>query len=300
MPAAARSEPTANREIVLERTFAAPRSLVWKAFTEPGHLDRWWGPNGFRNRTHAMDFREGGTWRFDMHAPDGKTWPNWIRFEEIAAPERLVYAHGGEGDEAHFHVTVTFADLGRRTKVTMRSVFPTAEACQAVKKFGVVEGGRQTLARLEGYLPSLADGSSERDMVLSRLFDAPASLVFEAWSKPETLARWWGPRNFTLPVCEIDFRPGGAYRMVMRDPEGREYPFHGAYSEIVENERIVFTAKILPGVEVVTTVTFVEEGGKTLLTVQQTVPADAYAARGQLEGWNGSLEKLAAALTGAA
>jgi uncharacterized protein YndB with AHSA1/START domain len=300
MPAAARSEPTANREIVLERTFAAPRSLVWKAFTEPRHLDRWWGPNGFRNQTHAMDFREGGTWRFEMRAPDGKIWPNWIRFEEIAVPERLVYAHGGEGDEAHFHVTVTFADLGRRTKVTMRSVFPTAEACEAVKKSGAVEGGRQTLARLEGYLPSLADGSSDRDMVLSRLFDAPAKLVFEAWSKPAMLARWWGPRRFTLPVCEIDFRRGGAYRLVMRDPEGREYPFHGTYSEIVENERIVFTAKILPGVEVVTTVTFAEEGGKTLLTVQQTVPADASAARGQLEGWNGSLEKLAAVLTGAA
>jgi uncharacterized protein YndB with AHSA1/START domain len=297
MPAAAtRSEPIATREIVLERIFAAPRSLVWKAFTDTRHLDRWWGPNGFRNETHAMDFRVGGTWRFDMLGPDGTRWPNWIGYEEIVAPERLVYAHGGKGGEAHFHVTVTFADLGRRTKVTMRSVFPTAEACEAVKKFGAVEGGRQTLARLEGYLPSLADGSSERDMVLSRLFDAPANLVFEAWSKPEMLARWWGPRNFTLPVCEIDFRTGGAYRMVMRDPEGREYPFHGTYREIVENERIVFTAKIAPDIEVLTTVTFLAEGGKTLLTVQQSVPADTTMARGQLEGWNGSLEKLGAAL----
>lgn len=287
-----------DRVILQERVFDAPRALVWKAWTDPKHLDQWWGPNGFRNETFSLELRVGGVWRFVMHGPDGKDWQNWIRYEEISEPARLVYSHGGDGDEPHFHVTVTFAEEGGRTRVSMRSVFPTAEACAAVKKFGAVEGGRQTLARLAGHLPYLIDGSADRSMVLTRLFDAPVATVFAAWTQPKALARWWGPKDFTLPGCEVDFRPGGAYRMVMRDPAGNEYPFHGHYREIVPNERIVFNAVIedSPGVEVLTTVTFVEEDGKTRLTVRQDIPADEAAGKGQMEGWSGSLEKLAAAL----
>lgn len=291
-----------DREIVVERVFDAPRELVWKAWTDPKHIDQWWGPNGFRNETFSMDFRVGGTWRYVMHGPDGKDWQNWVRYQEISEPERLVYDHGGEGDEPLFHVTVTFTQQGKRTKVLMRSVFPTAEACAEVKKIGAVEGGRQTLARLAGYLPYLEDGSAEGSMVVTRLFDAPAKLVFEAWSTPAMLARWWGPKDFTLPSCEVDFRPGGAYRMVMRGPDGKDYPFHGRYLEIVPHQRIVFNAVIehLPGNDVLTTVTFAEEDSKTLLTVRQAIPAHKEAARGQMEGWSGSLEKLAAALRTAA
>src|SRR5205809_662027 len=82
-----------------------------------------------------------------------------------------------------------------------------------------VEGGQQTLARLAGHLPYLADGSADRAMVLTRLFDAPVGLVFQAWSSPKALAQWWGPKDFTLPECEVDFRVGGAYRMSMQGPD---------------------------------------------------------------------------------
>jgi uncharacterized protein YndB with AHSA1/START domain len=299
---AAAAASTSDREVVIERVFDAPRELVWKAWTEPRHVDKWWGPNGFRNETSSMDFRVGGEWRYVMHGPDGKVWPNWIRYEEISKPERLVYSHGGgESDVPHFHVTVTFTAEGQRTRVAMHSVFPSAEALAEVKKFGAVEGGQQTLARLAGYLPYVVDGSADRSMVVTRVFDAPVKLVFEAWSTPKMLARWWGPRHFTLPECEVDFRVGGAYRMVMQDPGGTQYPFHGRYLEIVPNQRIVFNAVIAdqPGNDVVTTVTFEEENGKTRLTVRQDVPAMAQAARGQREGWSGSLEKLAAALAAA-
>ena len=121
--------------------------------------------------------------------------------------------------------------------------------------------------------------------------------MFAAWTKPEAVARWWGPKQFNLPVCAMDFRRGGAYRMVMRGPDGQDYPFHGTYQEIVEDERIVFTAQIMPGVEVLTTVTFADDGaGRTLLTVVQTIPSAEGPARGQFEGWNGQLEKLAEVL----
>ncbi len=141
---------------------------------------------------------------------------------------------------------------------------------------------------------SLATKPAGKTVVITRVLDVPRRRVFETWSKPEHLVRWWGPKGFTLPGCEMDFRPGGAYRFVMRGPDGKDYPFHGVYREIVEAERIVFTAIIdnAPGNELVTTVTFAEEGGKTRLTVEQTVPTEPYA-RGQKQGWTESLECLA-------
>jgi len=132
------------------------------------------------------------------------------------------------------------------------------------------------------------------EMTLTRTFDAPCPLVFEAWTRPEHLARWWGPKGFTLPVCELDFRVGGAYRMVMRGPDGSDHGFGGVFREIVPCERIVFTAFIdgSPEHEILTTVTFTERDGRTTLTVRQTAPAVEAHARGQTQGWTEQLAKL--------
>jgi len=78
-------------------------------------------------------------------------------------------------------------------------------------------------------------------IVITRIFDAPRRLVFEAWTRPEHLARWCGPRYLTLSVCEIDFRPGGAWRFVLRAPDGNDYGFGGEYREILPPERLVYT-----------------------------------------------------------
>jgi uncharacterized protein YndB with AHSA1/START domain len=82
---------------------------------------------------------------------------------------------------------------------------------------------------------------ANRTLVLSREFDAPRELVFAAWSTPEHMARWFGPKDFTLPFCQMDFRVGGNYRLCMRSPDGKDYWVHGVYREIVEPERLVFT-----------------------------------------------------------
>ena len=289
----------AARALVVERTCDAPRELVWQAFTEVKHLDQWWGPNGFRNATSAMKLEVGGTWRYVMHGPDGKDWQNWIRYQEVSKPERLVYDHGGETDEPAFHVTITFTALGKKTKVTMASVFPTAEALQAVLKFGVVEGGKQTLARLAGHLLHLERGETENAIVISRLYDAPVALVFQAWSSAEALAKWWGPKGMTS-TAEVDFRVGGKFRIVMKDPAGNQYPFHGTYLEVVPDARIVFHSVIEgANIEVTTTVTFTAQGNQTLLTARQDRPNNPDMARGQFEGWSGQLEKLADVLRGA-
>ncbi len=109
---------------------------------------------------------------------------------------------------------------------------------------------------------------SDREIVMTRVFDAPRELVWEAHTKPEHLKKWWGPRGFTLPVCEMDFRPGGAYRFVSADADGNEYGFRGEYRDIVPPEKIVWTFEFegMPSSVSVDTLTLVEEDGKTTLT----------------------------------
>ena len=142
----------------------------------------------------------------------------------------------------------------------------------------------------------------DRDLVITRIFDAPRELVFQAWTDPERLRRWWGPKGFTNPVCEVDVQPGGAIRIHMRGPDGTVYPMTGVYHEIVEPERLVFTSAALdqngdPLFEVLNVITFAEHGGKTKLTMRATVATATAAAApylaGMEQGWSMSLDRLA-------
>lgn len=146
-----------DREIVIERTMNAPRELVWEAWTKAEHIAEWWGPNGFTTTIYEMKVAVGGVWRFIMHGPDGTDYPNKIVYREIVEPERLVYDHGDDegNDSQTFRSTVAFADQGDKTGVTMRAVFSTKEARDAAAKFGAIDGGNQTLARLEQHLRTM-------------------------------------------------------------------------------------------------------------------------------------------------
>ncbi len=152
------AESTADREIVISRVFDAPRELVWKAWTDPAQIVKWWGPNGFSTTIEVMDVRPGGTWNLIMHSPEGKDFPNRSVFLEVVKPERIVYSHGGgrKGDpEAQFEATWTFEELGGKTKLTNRMLFASAKQRDLVAKFyGAIEGGNQTLARLDQHLHS--------------------------------------------------------------------------------------------------------------------------------------------------
>jgi uncharacterized protein YndB with AHSA1/START domain len=143
---------------------------------------------------------------------------------------------------------------------------------------------------------------SDRELVITRIFDAPRELVWKAWTDPVRLKHWWGPKGFTNPVCELDVRPGGAIRIHMRGPDGTIYPMTGVYQEIAELERLVFTSAALdengnPLFEVLNTMTFSEHAGKTKLTMRASVTkvtakAAPYLA-GMEQGWSQSLDRLA-------
>jgi uncharacterized protein YndB with AHSA1/START domain len=135
--------------------------------------------------------------------------------------------------------------------------------------------------------------SGNRELVITRVFDAPRELVFRAWTKAEHLSKWFGPSGFTVSSCEIDFRVGGKFRFCMSGL-GREHWVHGEYREIVAPERIVWTGTLEhEGNELVTTVTFADLAAKTRLTVHQTYSIETDSTRGARQGWTETLEHLA-------
>jgi uncharacterized protein YndB with AHSA1/START domain len=131
------------------------------------------------------------------------------------------------------------------------------------------------------------------DLRMTRVFDAPRRLVFEAWSRAEYVSRWFTPAPLTTPTCEVDLRTGGVFRVVMRMPNGTEFPMDARFTDVVPNERIAFEATIHGGVDIVTTVTFTEREGKTTLDVHQTYSRESDSTRGAEAGWTQTLKQLA-------
>jgi uncharacterized protein YndB with AHSA1/START domain len=146
--------------------------------------------------------------------------------------------------------------------------------------------------------PSIEAASMDRELVITRTFEAPRHRVFQAWTEPSQVARWWGPQGFTTTHCDMDIRPGGAFRVCMRSPEGADYWKQGVYREIVEPERLVFTfawedAEGKPDHQTLVTVTFAEQGGKTKLTLHQAVFDTVDARNEHQRGWASCLERFA-------
>jgi uncharacterized protein YndB with AHSA1/START domain len=153
-------------------------------------------------------------------------------------------------------------------------------------------------------------GTEEQALVIERVFDAPRELVFKAWSEPERMMRWWGPKGFTTPVCKIDFRVAGKFLNCMRSPDGQDYWSTGVYREIVEPERIVCTdsfsdaeGNVVPAahygmvgefpIEMLVTVTFEDQDGKTKMTLRHAGMPAGENRDGANQGWNESFDKLA-------
>ena len=149
---------------------------------------------------------------------------------------------------------------------------------------------------------------SDREVVVTRTFDAPARLVFEAWTKPELFEQWWVPRSMgmTLRSCELDVRTGGEYRLVFGDDPANPMAFFGKYLDVVPNQRIVWTNEESGADGSVTTVTFEEKNGKTTLVLSELYPTkealDA-AGTGAQEAMHetfGQLDELLASLAATA
>jgi uncharacterized protein YndB with AHSA1/START domain len=155
--------------------------------------------------------------------------------------------------------------------------------------------------------------ATERELVITRIFDAPRELVWRAWTEPEHFMRWWGPKIFTSPSCEMDLRVGGRYLWCMQWPDGRRNYTTGEFLEIVPPERLAYTdcfadadGNVVPAsyyglpqdfpLEMRVTVTFEDLGGKTKMTLTHAGVPGAELSDMTSQGWNESFDKLAASL----
>jgi len=150
-----------------------------------------------------------------------------------------------------------------------------------------------------GSSSNVASSAVDRELVITRVFDAPRSLVFKVWTEPEHMAKWLGPQGFTGTILRHELRPGGAYRYHMRDPQGGDHWQQGVVREVMPPERLVCTYTWADAQgnstrpETLLTVTFEDVGGKTKLTLRQALFESVTACDEHRGGWNSSLDRLA-------
>ena len=294
--------PNTPREVTLTRVFLAPRDRVWRAWTDPEEVTKWWGPKGFSAPGVSIDHRVGGKFRLGMRGVglDGIERDNWNvgEYREIVPLQRVVAsmhfadAEGNPVPASHYGLpgdwpdevllTVTFEDLPEgKTKVSVRergipdivagmtglgwneSMDKLAESLKSPPL------GSQTSEK--GRNPLTLSLPSDREVLITRVLDAPRDRVFRAYTDPDAIPEWWGPRGYTTEVVVMDVRPGGSWRYVQRDLDGREHAFQGSYLEVLPPERLTETFEYegMPGHVHEETVTFEEhETGKTKVTVR--------------------------------
>jgi uncharacterized protein YndB with AHSA1/START domain len=301
----------ARQELVLTRILGAPRNLVFKAWTDSKHVARWWSPRGFTNPVCELDVRPGGLIRIDMRAPNGTIYPMKGVFHEIVEPERLVFTGTAIEDEhgkpqLEILNTITFEDFNGITKLTMharlvsKDLQLTPQVLAALS--GMEQGWSESLYRLADELDhSLKALAAEREIVITRVFDAPREIVWNAWTDPKQVVKWWGPRGFTTTIREMDVRPGGAWIHTLHGPDGTNYPGKSVFLEVVKPERIVLShgggKEGGPSANFHSTWTFEVEGDQTRVTIRMVF--DSTQARdmvikefGAVEGGKQTLQRL--------
>jgi uncharacterized protein YndB with AHSA1/START domain len=308
-----------NKEaLVITRIFDAPRELAWKAWTEPEQAMQWWGPKNFTAPVIKINLRRGGKYLSCMRGPDGKDYWSTGVYREIVPMERIVLtdsfadekgntvpasAYGMPGDwPLELLVTVTFENLGGKTKMTLRHEGVPAgalrEQCAA--------GWNQSFDKLAACIVAgdrtrIVAEPGTQEILITRIFDARREEVFRAFTDPNLIPRWWGPKRFTTEIERMDVRPGGSWRFVQTDAGGA-YAFHGVYHDVRSPECIVNTFEFegMPGHVSLETAAFEEIGGRTRVTmrsVYQTVEGrDGMLGAGMEEGVYETMDRLAGLL----
>lgn len=284
--------PGTTIRLEITRRFAASPERVFDAWLDPATVGRWLfaTPGGVMRRVE-IDPRVGGRFRVDEQRGEALA-RHAGEYLEIDRPRRLVFRFATGGEAAPTIVTIAVVPAEGGCVLTLTHAIDAAWADHADR----TRNGWTKI--LEGLSETLGGDS----LTLTRLFDAPPALVFKAWTGPEHVARWWGPKDFTVPSCEWDFRPGGRWRACMRSAEGAEYRSRGVFREIAAPERLVFTFawEEPDALETLVTVTLSEQDGKTRLTFHQTPFKSRRQRDSHLEGWGECMDRLADHLASAA
>jgi uncharacterized protein YndB with AHSA1/START domain len=310
-----------KQEVIITSLIEASRDRAWKAYTDPHLVPCWWGPRNLMTTVDKMFVVPGGEWRFVQRDSGGHEYGFHGVYREILPPEKLAYTFEYEAEPGRVvKETVTFEDRRGKTKIVERAEFGSVADRDEMLKSGMKDGAIESIDRFASMLETLEKTESDIEKAknagavisITREFDAPRELVWKAWSEPERVKLWWGPKGYTAPVIKIDFCVGSRYLFCMRSPEGKDYWSTGVYKEILPLERIVATDSFADekgspvpasyyGREgewaplLLLSVTFEEANGKTLLTIDHA-GHPARMIEPARAGWNESLDKLAASL----
>jgi uncharacterized protein YndB with AHSA1/START domain len=286
-------------ELVLTRLLDAPRERVFQAWTDPVHLQKWWGPEAFSNPRCDWEARPGGAIRVDMRGPDGTVYPMGGEVLEVVPPERIVFLSRAldVAGRPLFQVRheVALAEDGGRTRLSLRAKVVEAGPEAAPYLGGMEQGWTGSLLRLDALV---WEPLSDRELVAQRWVPASPAQVQAAWTDPVRLGRFWGPHGFrtTSEVCEP--RPGGAWRFVMHGPDGTDYPNECRFVE-VGADHLVLDHVSAPRFRI--TVSFTAEGTGTRVVFRQAFEDAATCrliATFALQGNEENLDRLAAEVAG--
>ncbi len=283
------------------RTIPASPEQIHKAFGDAEIISNWWGPEGFSSVIHEMVFKPAGILKMDMHGPDGTIYPNTYHFESIA-PERIVFIHP---EEPHaFTAEVLLEPVDGKTKLILNQTFENPDEFERVSAFAPA-CNEQLLDRLAMQLAIRFPG--ELDLVFHRIIDAPAKKVYQGWTDPEMIVKWFTPPPWKTVSAKLDVRPGGCSFIMMQGPDGTEMANPGVYLEVVPNKRLVitdaYTEAWIPSAKPFTTIdlNFEDLGGKTKYTaiVRHWTLADkeAHEKMGFHTGWGAAADQLEALIT---
>jgi uncharacterized protein YndB with AHSA1/START domain len=299
--------------LVMSRVFDAPIDLMFRVWTEPEHMLRWWAPHDFTVPHAEFDARPGGRLRIDFRSPDGFVFANYGDVKEVSPPHRLVftteYREGGKLMVVSL-VTATFESEGQKTRVTIRADVTFAEPEAAASLAGMEEGWNQQIDKLELHAAHAAAADlaglaivtpMDRPVVLMRRrFEAPRELVWNCFTRPEHLAAWWGPQGHVIIISEMNPSKGGRYRVEQRDPKGNLHVFFGTYRDVTAPERLVNTFEMegpYGGKQVLNTQIFEEIADGTQLTAIsrfESVEQRNHAAAGVEWGARQAYDRLSA------
>jgi uncharacterized protein YndB with AHSA1/START domain len=284
--------------VTMSRVFDAPAHLLFSALVTPRHLAHWWGPRGHELIACEFTPRPGAPYRFVLRAPDGSEHPFAGVVTEVAPPLRLVMTQRYDVPAYRQYestVTTVLAPSGAKTLLTVTEEFATLAERDGKVASGMRGGAVESHERLAELMGELVVTGKELHM--ERTFDAPRALVWDAFTQPEHAKRWLAPPPLVMAKFECDLRPGGALVMVMRAPDGTEYPSAGTVREVVTGERFAWGGAIHDGIDVETVVRFADApGGKTTITVDQRYSQVGPPTMGAKMGWQASLDALAEVL----
>jgi uncharacterized protein YndB with AHSA1/START domain len=309
-PATNRASSAAPQPLVISRSFAAPRALVFKAWSSADHVKRWFSPVGCEVPEAEVDFRPGGAFVVCMRLPDGQDFWSRGHFGEIAPPDRLTFTSAvivGGDKKFTAHTTVTFADDGGGTRMTVHQAYDIHDENFRHAIEGSAEGWRTTLDKLEREVARLktSEGRSvvHATFTLERTFDASPSRLFHALVDKAAKARWFGGgAGYVLLEREMDARPGGKERAKGRWASGVVSTFDALYFDVVANQRLVYTYEMhLDDRKISVSLATLEitpaGAGSRLTLTEQGAFLDGYDDAGSRERGTGSLlDRLAASL----